>query len=401
LKIVLAYSGGLDTSAVVARYADEGHEVVAVYADLGQPSEVEQARFRAEHAGAGAIEVVDLRHEFCALYLSPALRANARYENRYPLVSALSRPCISAALVDAARRHGADAVAHGCTGKGNDQVRFEVSIRALDPRLEVLAPIRDWQLTRPEAIDLLAAKGIAIDVTKRSPYSIDENVWGRACEAGILEDPWNAPPEEAYGWTVNPAAAPREPEEVVVGFRAGLPVAIDGVDADFLTVLQRLNDVAGRYGYGRLDMIENRRVGIKSREVYEAPGALALIEAHTHLEDLCLERDLQHEKARLEYRWTELVYDGLWFSPLREALDVFFAHTQEPVNGEVRLRFSPGTCEAVGRRSPASLYDRALATYDADDAFDHTQADGFVRIWGLPAVRAASVRAAGSGGARQ
>lgn len=397
MKIVLAYSGGLDTSAVVARYTDEGHEVVAVYGELGQPSEVERARARAEKAGAVAFEVADLRDQFASEYLSRALAANALYEGRYPLVSALSRPCIAAALVDAARRHDADAVAHGCTGKGNDQVRFEVAFAALAPELAILAPIRDWELSRPEALDLLASKGIDIDLTKRSPYSIDENVWGRSCEAGVLEDPWEAPPEEAFGWTASPSSAPTEPVEVVVNFEDGLPVSVDGENTSFLGILAVLNDVGGRYGTGRLDMVENRRVGIKSREIYEAPGALALIDAHRHLEDLCLERDLLHEKARLEIRWAELVYDGLWFSPLREALDAFFATGQHGLDGEVRLRFAAGTRRVVGRRSPVSLYDEALATYTKADAFTHTHAEGFVRIWGMPTSRAASVRPKVSG----
>lgn len=397
MKIVLAYSGGLDTSAVVARYTDEGHEVVAVYGELGQPSEVERARARAEKAGAVAFEVADLRDHFASEYLSRALAANALYEGRYPLVSALSRPCISAALVDAARRHDADAVAHGCTGKGNDQVRFEVAFAALAPDLAILAPIRDWQLSRPEALDLLASKGIDIDLTKRSPYSIDENVWGRSCEAGVLEDPWEAPPEEAFGWTASPSSAPTEAVEVVVGFEDGLPVSVDGGVTSFLEALEILNDVAGRYGTGRLDMVENRRIGIKSREVYEAPGALALIDAHRHLEDLCLERDLLHEKARLEIRWAELVYDGLWFSPLRQALDAFLSTSQRGLDGEVRLRFAAGTRCVVGRRSPVSLYDEALATYTEADAFTHTHAEGFVRIWGMPTSRVASVRRKVSG----
>lgn len=392
MKIVLAYSGGLDTTAVAARYTEEGHEVVAVYGELGQPSEGERAAARAEKAGVVAFEVLDLRTAFTDAYLGPALTANAMYEGRYPLVSALSRPCISAALVEAARRHGADAVAHGCTGKGNDQVRFEVAVRALAPDLDVLAPIRDWEMSRPVALDLLAAKGIEIELTKASPYSIDENVWGRSCEAGILEDPWQAPPEEAYGWTADPSSAPRDAVEVVVGFTDGIPSSLDTRDASFLDVLVSLNEIGGRYGTGRLDMIENRRVGIKSREIYEAPGALALIDAHRHLEDLCLERDLLHEKARLEIRWAELVYDGLWFSPLREALDAFFATTQQGLTGEVRLRYSAGRCHVVGRRSPVSLYDESLATYTDADSFTHADAEGFVRIWGMPTVGWAQVK---------
>ncbi|MBX7158935.1 MAG: argininosuccinate synthase [Acidimicrobiia bacterium] len=394
MKIVLAYSGGLDTTAVVARYTDEGHEVVAAYGELGQPGELEQASARAMAAGAAALEVLDLREGFARDYLGPALKANATYEGRYPLVSALSRPCISAALVDVARRHGADAVAHGCTGKGNDQVRFEVSIRALAPDLDVLAPIRDWQLSRDDSMRLLESKGIAIDVTKRSPYSIDENVWGRACEAGVIEDPWAAPPEEAFGWTNPLAAAPTTPREVVVGFTGGLPTALDGEATDLLGALEALNSIGSEYGTGRLDVIENRLVGIKSREVYEAPGALALLEAHRSLEDLCMERDLLHEKARVEIRWAELVYNGQWFSPLREALDAFVESSQAGLDGEVRLRYEAGRVTTVGRRSPAALYDESLATYGDGDTFDQSDSTGFVKLFGLPVVHAASVREA-------
>ncbi len=400
MRIVLAYSGGLDTTAAVARYTDEGHEVVAVAADVGQPGmgattvdeDVPPGEIAARALQAGAVEaeVLDLRRDFTESYLGPALAANARYEGRYPLVSALSRPCISAALVDAARRHHGDAVAHGCTGKGNDQVRFEVSIRALAPDLDVLAPIRDWELSRPVAAALVTAKGIDYDLGRRSPYSIDENMWGRACECGVLEDPWASPPEDAYSWTVTPPVL--APLDVVLGLRDGLPVSLDGETASFAAILARLNEIGGRYGYGRLDMIENRRVGIKSREVYEVPGALALIEAHQALEDLCLDRDVLHEKARLEIRWAELVYDGLWFTPLRESLDAFFASTQAGLHGDVRLRFSPGRCDTVGRRSPVSLYDEGLATYEEADTFAHADAAGFVRLWGLPAAQWAKVR---------
>jgi len=401
MKIVLAYSGGLDTSAVVARYTEEGHEVVAAYGELGQPSEVERATERATAAGATAIEVLDLRDSYARDYLGPALAANATYEGRYPLVSALSRPCISEALVEVARRHGAHAVAHGCTGKGNDQVRFEISIRALAPDLEVLAPIRDWQLSRADALALVERQGIVVDATHKSPYSIDENVWGRACECGILEDPWAAPPEDAYGWTSAIADAPSEPREVVVGFGDGLPVTVDGAEVTFLQALEILNEIGSRYGTGRLDVIENRLVGIKSREVYEAPGALALIDAHRALEDLCVERSLLHEKARLEIRWAELVYNGLWFSPLREALDAFFATSQAGLDGEVRLRFEPGRAHVVGRRSGVSLYDEGLATYGEGDTFDQSDAVGFVKLFGLPTVQAAARRGAPGGVAGQ
>lgn len=392
MKIVLAFSGGLDTTAVVARYTDEGHQVVAVYGELGQPGDADLARSRAEQAGAIAFECVDLREDFADEYLSSALRANARYEGRYPLVSALSRPAIAEALVDMARRYDADACAHGCTGKGNDQVRFEVSLRGLAPDLDVLAPIRDWKLTRPDAFKLLEARRIEVDAKPSSPYSIDENIWGRSCEAGVLEDAWQTPPADAYEWTVDPAEAPHEPTEIIVGFEGGIATSINGEPMSLLEILIQMNEIGGGYGFGRLDMIENRRIGIKSREIYEVPGALGLIEAHRDLEDLCLERDVLHEKAQLEQRWAELVYDGLWFSPLRRAIDAFIAETQAGLDGEVRLRYQPGTCTPVGRRSGVALYEKALATYDIEDAFAHHDSAGFVHLWGLPTVQWARVR---------
>ena len=385
MKIVLAYSGGLDTSAVVARYADEGHEVIAVFCDLGQPGDPDLARERADKAGAVVCEIHDCLDDFARDFMTPALLANAKYEGRYPQVSGLSRPCISAVLVDAARRHGADAVAHGCTGKGNDQIRFELSFRTLAPELQVLAPIREWKMSRPASLALLEKKGIGTTATHRNPYSVDESVWGRTCEAGDLEDPWKTPPPAAFTWTTDPLQAPREGATAVVGFHDGLPVSIDGREASFLEVLRALNDLGCRYGYGRIDMIENRRVGIKSREVYEVPGALALIEAHRHLEDLCLEREVLHEKARWEIRWSELVYDGNWFSPLRESFDVLFAHCNQGVDGEVRLLFTPGQCTVEGRRSPNALYDDDLVTYGDNDQFPHDSAPGFIRLWGLSA----------------
>jgi argininosuccinate synthase len=395
MKIVLAYSGGLDTSAVVARYSDEGHQVVAVFCDLGQPGDPDLARERAAKAGAVECEKVDCLEVFARDYMTPALLANAKYEGRYALVSGLSRPCISAVLVDAARRHGADAVAHGCTGKGNDQIRFELSLRTLAPDLKVLAPIRDWKMSRPASLSLLGGKGISTEVTAQSLYSVDESVWGRTCEAGDLEDPWRTPPARAFTWTTDPLQAPRDPAEVVVGFRSGLPASIDGREASFLEILRELNELGSRYGYGRVDMIENRRMGIKSREVYETPGALALIEAHRHLEDLCLEREVLHEKARWEIRWAELVYDGLWFSPLREAFDVLFTHCNQRVDGDVRLLFTPGQCTVVGRRSPNAIYDDDLVTYGDNDQFPHEAAPGFIQIWGLSSVEWSKVHRIG------
>jgi argininosuccinate synthase len=387
-RVVLAYSGGLDTSVAVRWMQEEwGVEVVACAVDVGQlvPGEAETIRERARAAGAVDVEVIDAREEFAERFIVPVIRANALYEGKYPLQSALSRPLIVEHLVASARRHAADAVAHGCTGKGNDQVRFEVSSRVLAPDLEVLAPSRVWGLTRAECIDLAQKWAIPIEATKEKIYSIDENMWGRAIECGVLENPWSAPPSEPFTLTVDSADAPAEPREVVIGFEAGAPVSVDGERPGLVAIVQRLDELAGGYGFGRIDMVENRRVGIKSREVYEAPAALALITAHQDLEGITLERDVLREKQRLELRFAELVYDGLWHSPLREALDAFVVATQQHVTGEVRLRLEPGRCVAVGRRAPASLYDYELATYDAEDAFRHEDAAGFVRLWGLSA----------------
>src|SRR5919202_1859009 len=380
-RVVLAYSGGLDTSVAVRWMTQElGVEVIALAADVGQGGDLEEVRHRAVGAGAVEAVVVDCREEFGRDFLAAAIRANGLYEGKYPLVSSLSRPLIARHLVTVAREFGADAVAHGCTGKGNDQVRFEVSVRALAPDLEVLAPVREWGMNREDAMAYAARYSIPVNATRAKPYSIDQNLWGRAVECGALEDPWAPPPEDVYELTV-PAAA--EPRDVVVSFEEGLPVALDGRPLPLHEVVGELGAVVGGYGWGRLDMIENRRVGIKSREVYEAPGALALILAHSALEDLTLERDLAHEKARLEPRWAELVYDGLWYSPLKEALDAFVLASQQWVTGEVRLLCEPGRVVTVGRRSPFSLYDYSLATYDAGDQFRHQDAAGFVRLWGL------------------
>jgi len=381
-RVVLAYSGGLDTSVAVRWMGSEwGAEVVAVAVDVGQGGDFEALRGRAMAAGAVDAVVIDAREEYARDYVVPALKANARYEGKYPLVSALSRPVIVKHLVAAARRYGAGAVAHGCTGKGNDQVRFEVSTRALAPDLELLAPVRVWGLTREDSIDYAERHGIPVTVTRASPYSIDQNLWGRAIECGVLEDPWHSPPEDVYELTTPTATGP---VDMVIGFEAGVPVTIDGAEMPLQDLIAEVTRVVGSYGWGRLDMVENRRVGIKSREVYECPGALALILAHSDLEDLTLERDLAHEKARLEPRYAELIYDGLWFSPLKEALDAFVERSQRHVTGEVRLRCEvPGRCLVAGRRSDLGLYDYGLATYDAADRFHHEDAAGFVRLWGL------------------
>jgi argininosuccinate synthase len=386
-RVVLAYSGGLDTSVAVRWLIEEmGVEVIAVAADVGQEAGAgaetwDVIRARALAAGATEAIVVDAKAEMAEEFCLPAVRANALYEGKYPLVSALSRPVIVRHLVAAARQFGADAVAHGCTGKGNDQVRFEVSTRALAPDLEVLAPARVWGLTRAQSVEYAAKWEIPISVTKENLYSIDENLWGRAIECGVIEDPWAEPPSEPYTLT---RRTTDEAVELTIGFRSGVPVTIDGTELSPVDLIGRLSHLAGSTGFGRVDMVENRRVGIKSREVYECPAALALIMAHADLEDLTLERDVRHEKLRLEPRWSELVYDGLWFSPLKAALDAFITETQRHVTGDVRLRIAPpGVCTVVGRRSPLALYDHDLATYDAADTFRHGDAEGFVRLWGL------------------
>ncbi|MEZ5136399.1 MAG: argininosuccinate synthase [Acidimicrobiales bacterium] len=380
-RVVLAYSGGLDTSVAVRWMIEQwGVEVVTVACDVGQGGDWDALIGRAKAAGASEAVVVDCREEFARDYCAPVLAANALYENQYPLVSALSRPLITKHLVAAARAHGADAVAHGCTGKGNDQVRFEVSTRALAPDLEVLAPVRVWGMTREDCIAYAAEHGIPITATREKLYSIDDNLWGRAIECGEMEDPWAEPPAGVWEMTVPRAT---EPRDLTISFDAGRPVAVDGDALAPHDLITTLNQVVGSYGWGRLDMVENRRVGIKSRETYEAPGALALITAHRDLEALTLERDLQRHKIGLEHRYAELVYDGLWFSPLKEALDAFVDSSQRFVTGDVRLRLESGRCFVVGRRSPYSLYDYGLATYDAADSFNHADSEGFVKLWGL------------------
>jgi argininosuccinate synthase len=389
-RVVLAYSGGLDTSVAIGWIAEEtGAEVIAVAADVGQNGEdLEVIRERALSCGAVEAVVVDARDEFADGYCLPALKANALYMDRYPLVSALSRPIIVKHLVEAARYHGATAVAHGCTGKGNDQVRFEVGIGALAPELRVLAPVRDSGMTRDKAIAFAEEQSLPIDVNKKSPYSIDQNVWGRAVETGFLEDIWNGPIEDIYDYTQDPAVQ-REPDEVVITFAAGVPVALDGKPVTMLQAIEQLNARAGAQGVGRLDMVEDRLIGIKSREVYEAPGAIALITAHQELESVTVERDLARFKRTVEQRWSELVYDGLWFSPLKRALDGLIDDANAHVTGDIRMTLHGGRAVVTGRRSEESLYDFALATYDAEDTFDQSLAKGFVELWGLPSKMAA------------
>jgi argininosuccinate synthase len=383
-RAVLAYSGGLDTSVAVKWMQENlGVEVIAMAVDVGQErSEEDMEAVRQRALAAGAIEalVVDAREEYAEQYLTRALKANALYEGKYPLVSALSRPVIVKHLVEAARYHGADAVAHGCTGKGNDQVRFEVSTRALAPDLEVIAPVRSWGMTREDAILYAYRNEIPITATKEKVYSIDDNLWGRAIECGEMEDPWAVPPPGVWSLTKQTAT---EPRDVEISFVQGVPTAVDGKAMGMVELIDHLNQLVGSFGWGRIDMVENRRVGIKSRETYECPAALALILAHEDLESICLERDLEREKVRLESRYAELIYDGLWFSPLREAYDAFIDSSQEFVTGDVRLRLEPGGCRVTGRRSAHSLYDYELATYDAEDQFRHEDSAGFVRLWGL------------------
>ncbi|GAA0626459.1 argininosuccinate synthase [Sporichthya brevicatena] len=383
-RVVLAYSGGLDTSVCIGWIAAQtGAEIVAVAADVGQGGEdMDVIRQRALDCGAVESIVLDLKDEFANNYCLPALKANALYMERYPLVSALSRPTIVKALVDAAREHGASMVGHGCTGKGNDQVRFEVGIGALAPDLKVLAPVRDSGMTRDKAIAFAEERNLPIDVNKKSPYSIDQNVWGRAVETGFLEDVWNGPIEDIYSYTQNPAT-PRDPDEVVITFASGVPVAIDGRPVTMLEAIVELNKRAGAQGVGRLDMVEDRLVGIKSREVYEAPGAIALITAKQELENVTVERELARYKRGVSQRWSELVYDGLWFSPLKNALDAFLEEANAPVSGDIRMTLHAGRAVVTGRRSDQSLYDYNLATYDAEDTFDQSMAKGFIELFGM------------------
>lgn len=384
-RVVLAYSGGLDTSVAISWIGKEtGAEVVAVAIDLGQGGDdMQDVRQRALDCGAVESIVVDARDEFAEEYCLPTIKANGLYMQRYPLVSAISRPLIVKHLVNAAKQHGGTAVAHGCTGKGNDQVRFEVGFGALAPDLDVIAPVRDYAWTREKAIAFAEENNIPITVTKKSPFSIDQNVWGRAVETGFLEDLWNAPTKDVYDYTEDPTLNFAAPDELVISFDKGKPVAIDGKPVTVLQAIEELNRRAGAQGVGRIDMVEDRLVGIKSREIYEAPGAMVLVRAHEELEMVTLERELGRGKRRVQERWTELVYDGLWFSPLKYALDAFIESSQEHVSGDIRLVLHAGQIIVNGRRSEESLYDFNLATYDEGDTFDQSYAKGFVNIHGL------------------
>jgi argininosuccinate synthase len=382
-RAVLAYSGGLDTSVTIRWLADHGYEVHAVVVDVGQREDFDAIADRGKRAGAAGVRVIDAVGRYADEFLSRAIKANALYEGKYPMVSGLARPCIAEEVVEVAREVAAVAVAHGCTGKGNDQVRFEVAFAVLAPELEILAPIRDAHIPRDKALALAEEWGIPVP-TVAATYSVDENLWGRTAECGPLEDPWAAPPEEAFARTNASGRRPSEPTEIVVRFEEGVPIALDGDTQRLPAIIARLDEVGGRYGFGRVDMIENRRVGIKSRELYEVPGALSLILAHRALEDLTLEREVAHTKPLLEARWADLVYDGQWFGPLRLAIDAFVDQTQAHVTGDVRLRYESGSCTVVGRKAESSLYDLSLATYGGDDAFDQSLAEGYVRLFGLP-----------------
>lgn len=385
-KIVLAYSGGLDTSCAVKWLKEKyGYDVICFSAFIGEVKDKNKLIKRAKAAGAIKSYILDLKKELAEEYLTRAIFAGARYEGKYPLATAFGRPMISKHLVDIAHKEGAVAVAHGCTGKGNDQVRLEVGVRALDPKLKIIAPLREWEFrTREEEIDYAKKHKIPIDVTKKSPYSIDMNIWGIAIEAGILEDPMVEPLEDAYVMTRSPEDAPSKPRYVEITFDEGIPTKVDGKKMPLVALIEHLNEVAGEYGVGRFDMIENRLVGIKSREVYEAPAADLLLKAHDELESFVLDREFLHYKRVLSEKYAEVVYYGLWFSPLREALDAFFATNQHRVTGTVRFKLQRGNAICVGRKSPYALYQEKLATYSTGDLFDRTAAEGFIKLWGLP-----------------
>ena len=389
-KIVLAYSGGLDTSVAVKWLADKyDAEIIAVTMDLGQGKELDDIRERALGVGAVRAHVVDVREEFARDYIVPALQAGAMYEGKYPLATALGRPLIAKKLVEIAQFENAGMIAHGCTGKGNDQVRMDVSARALDPSIGVVAPAREWGMTRPDEIEYAKTHGIQVPTTVESPYSTDSNLWGRSIECGVLEDPWTEPPEDIYALTKSPTECPDVPAYVEVEFEAGLPTKVNGVGMPLTELIHSLETIAGAHGVGRIDMVENRLVGIKSREIYEAPAATLLHAAHRELESLVIPKDLERLKDSLGRTYADLVYNGLWFTPTREAIDAFVAKVQERVTGTTRLKLYRSDCRVVGRKSDYALYDTGLATYDEGDVFDHSAAVGFIKLWGLPVETAA------------
>lgn len=384
-KIVLAYSGGLDTSVSVKWIQEKyGYDVIALGLDVGEGKDLESIKNKALNVGAIKAIMIDAKELLAKEYILPALKANCLYEGKYPLSSAISRPLISKLLVEVAEQEGATAVAHGCTGKGNDQVRFEVSIQALNPSLKVVAPVREWGMTRDEEIEYAEKNGIPIPVSLDNPFSIDANIWGRACEAGVLENPWNEAPEAAYDWTNPIEMTPDEAEYIEIEFEQGVPVAINGEKLPLVQLIESLNLLGGKHGVGRIDHIENRLVGIKSREVYENPAALILINAHKELEFLTLPREVTQFKTQVDQHMAKIVYEGLWYSPLKNALDAFIDETQKVVSGTIRVKLHKGNHTVVGRKSVHSLYNEELATYAKGDAFDHNAAVGFIKLWGLP-----------------
>jgi argininosuccinate synthase len=388
-KLVLAYSGGLDTSVAIRWLKDQGYDVVALTIDLGEKKDLDAIQRRALQVGAVAAYVVDGKVPFLRDFVWPSLQAGAVYEREYPLATALGRPLIAAMLVQVARREGAQGIAHGCTGKGNDQVRFDVTTAALAPELKVVAPVREWGMNREDEIEYAREHDIPVPASVESPYSTDENLWGRSIEAGVLEDPWAEPPAEVFDWTQAPERCPDEPAYLEIGFKEGLPVTLDGRQIAAVELVECLNAMGGQHGVGRIDHLENRLIGIKSREIYEAPAAVLLLQAHQALEDITLTKDVARFKEQVAAQWAQLVYDGLWFSPLREALYAFVAQTQRHVTGQVRLKLYRGSSQVVGRKAPEQLYRMELATYGRGDEFDQTAAAGFIKLFGM-GVRTAS-----------
>ena len=382
-KVILAYSGGIDTSVAIT-WLMKDYDVVAVCMDVGEGKDLDFIHDKALKVGAVESYVLDVKDEFAEEYVLPALQAHAYYEQKYPLVSALSRPVISKKLVEIAHKTGATTIAHGCTGKGNDQVRFEVAIAALDPELKVIAPVREWKWSREEEIGYAKANGVPVPANLDNPYSVDQNLWGRANECGVLENPWNQAPEDAFGITTSPEEAPNTPEFIDIEFKEGKPVALNGKEMKLADLIQEVNAIAGKHGVGRIDHVENRLVGIKSREIYECPGAITLLTAHKEIEDITLVREVSHFKPILENELSNLIYNALWFSPATKAIIAYIKETQKVVNGTAKVKLYKGSAKVVARKSPNSLYDENLATYTSADSFDQDAAVGFIKLWGLP-----------------